>query len=598
MPDVDATGTSITEIAETTTFLENSEPYLGLSRMEFGEAITDPAFKAYLGPVQRTLAVRSFALRGVALHAPTMLLFSGGQKLAETRYQVPDDAYDTARIIDPIPIAGDAPVIIGFNMDWWGYYHWIVQCLPAIDWAMRQRGDTAARIALPKLQGWHVELLDLLGYGGVDRIEIDRDRCYALPRVIYSEFLNGSTAFGVSLSAARTFQHLRKRARVPPSPHDAIYVARTDSHRRPMRNEPALIRFLESEGVATVVPGALSVAEQISLFSSARIVIGAHGGGMTNIVFSPDDAAVYELLPSHYPNPCFNRLAQARGLDYWADMFPSDGQGHEHEQSWEVDLEVFKRRLAAIRESIHPRISATGRSPAAPTPASASGELFTFYVGSGHSRPIHKWHHYFDIYEHYLARFRHANPTVLELGVEQGGALEMWRAYFGPACRLFGIADKPNAKQLEDIATGIFVGDLCDREFLRAALREIGRPDVVINDGAHAASQQITAFEELYPSLADDGLYIVEDTHTSLWAGAFQDGPDGQNFLGFAYQRCAELMAWTGNLAHFDLLGTDWNVRLWNDAPEFCRTTKQISFFDSMIVFERGHRAVPRHEQR
>ena len=542
--------------------------------------------------------MRSFTLRDAVLHAPSMLLFSGDQKLPETRYQVPDDSYETARITDAVRIAGEAPVVIGFNMDWWGYYHWVVQCLPAIDWAMRQDANAGARLALPKLDGWHADLLDLLGYGAVDRIEIDRDRCYALPRAVYSEYLNGSTAFGVSRTALQTFQHLRKRARVQPSRHEAIYVARTDSPRRMMRNEAALMRFLESEGVAIVVPGSLSVTDQISLFSGARIVVGAHGGGLTNIVFCPDDAVVYELLQSGYLNPCFNRLAQAKGLDYWADSFATDGEGLVHLQSWEVDLELFKRRFAAIRESSRPSTLPAARDAATPAPVAATGELFAFYIGSGHSRPIHKWHHYFDIYEKHLSRFRHANPTVLELGVEQGGSLQMWRAYFGPACRLFGIDSDPGARRYEDTADDIFVGDQRDRNFVRAVLREVGRPDVVINDGAHMASQQIEAFEELYNALSEDGVYIVEDTQTSLWGGAFADREDRQNFLGFASERCAELMAWTGNLADFELLGTDWNVRLWNKASEFCRMTKQISFYDSMIVFERGRRSVPRHEAR
>jgi len=38
-------------------------------------------------------------------------------------------------------------------------------------------------------------------------------------------------------------------------------------------------------------------------------------------------------------------------------------------------------------------------------------------------------------------------------------------------------------------------------------------------------------------------------------------------------------------------------VLLTDRASEFCRTTKAITFYDSIVVFERGHREVPRHEQ-
>lgn len=263
-----------------------------------------------------------------------------------------------------------------------------MQSLPAIDAALCRDIYPGARLALPKLDGWHAELPDLLGYGELDRLEIDHDRCYGLPCVIYSEHLNGSTAPCVSRTAAQTFQRLRKRARIQPSPHEVIYVARSDTLRRQMRNEDQLIGLPENEGVTIVVPGRLSVTEQISMFSGAKIVIGAHGGGLTNIVFSPEDAIVYELLPSHFLNVCFNRLAQARGLNYWADQFPTNGAGSEHDRSWSVDLEVVKRRLSAMRLSVR-------------APKASSGELFRFFSSPGHA-PIDTWHHYFPVYERYL----------------------------------------------------------------------------------------------------------------------------------------------------------------------------------------------------
>ncbi len=293
---------------------------------------------------------------------------------------------------------------------------------------------------------------------------------------------------------------------------------------------------------------------------------------------------MYELLPSHFLNVCFNRLAQARGLDYWADQFASDGAGGPHQQSWSVDLDVVKRRLSAMRQ-------------AARVTSPSTGELFRFFTSPGHA-PIDTWHHYFPIYEQYLARFRGRKPTVLQLGVEQGGKLEMWRAYFGAGCRLFGVDTNAAAKRHEGVADRIFIGDQQNPAFLRDVIHATGRPDVVINDGAHTANQQITAFDELYPAMSDDGVYIVEDTHTSLWGGSLMDRADGKSFFIHACHRCAELMNVTGNVRNYPILATDLGAQVWSQAPAFCRMTKEISFHDSMIVFERARRPVPRHELR
>jgi cephalosporin hydroxylase len=224
-------------------------------------------------------------------------------------------------------------------------------------------------------------------------------------------------------------------------------------------------------------------------------------------------------------------------------------------------------------------------------------DLYSFFVQRRAKRPMHKWHHYFDVYERHFAPMRHRNPTILEIGVQDGGSLEMWRSYFGDAAHIYGMDANPAAKRHEDIATKIFIGDQGDRQFLQEVRRQIGTADIVIDDGGHRASQQIASFEVFYPMLSDTGIYLVEDTHTALWGGAFNDLPDGQTFLTFAAKCCAALMDWTGRPQNFQQLMTEQNVLLTDQSSEFCRTTKAISFYDSIVVFERGRRPVPRHER-
>ncbi len=224
-------------------------------------------------------------------------------------------------------------------------------------------------------------------------------------------------------------------------------------------------------------------------------------------------------------------------------------------------------------------------------------DLYSFFAQRRATRSMHKWHHYFEIYERHFARFRHTRPSVLEIGVQGGGSLEMWRAYFGADARIYGIDTSAAAKRHEDVATRVFIGDQGDRKFLGGVIAEVGMLDIVIDDGGHIASQQIASFEALYPTMSQTGVFLVEDTHTALWGGAFNDRKDGQTILSFAAARCANLMEWSGRRENFQQLMTERGALLTEQASEFCRTTKSISFYDSIIVFERGHRVAPRHEQ-
>ena len=44
---------------------------------------------------------------------------------------------------------------------------------------------------------------------------------------------------------------------------------------------------------------------------------GAHGAGLTNMVFAPDTASVVEFGLSPQIDRCFGFMAVALGLDYW-----------------------------------------------------------------------------------------------------------------------------------------------------------------------------------------------------------------------------------------------------------------------------------------
>jgi capsular polysaccharide biosynthesis protein len=76
-----------------------------------------------------------------------------------------------------------------------------------------------------------------------------------------------------------------------------------------------LTKAIETHGFEVLYPGELSLAEQIRRFSNAEVVIGAHGGGLTNIIFS-NHIHLIELFTPKYINPCYFAIAGAMGHSY------------------------------------------------------------------------------------------------------------------------------------------------------------------------------------------------------------------------------------------------------------------------------------------
>jgi hypothetical protein len=239
--------------------------------------------------------------------------------------------------------------------------------------------------------------------------------------------------------------------------------------------------------------------------------------------------------------------------------------------------------------------------PAAPAPQSdPAGTLYRAFLERGaRQRGVDKWHHYFDIYERHFAPFRGRDVTLIEIGVQRGGSLELWKSYFGAGSRILGVDLDPACAGHAPEGTRILTGDQADPAFLRQVLAESGPPDIVIDDGGHTMNQMITSFEALYPALRSPGVYLVEDTHTCFWGGRYADRADRRSFMDFAFSRCADLHQWTGRPAHFQRLGQPPEQRQGAiPVSEFCRRTAGISFYDSVVVFERRDRPEPWREVR
>ncbi|MFZ2651209.1 MAG: hypothetical protein WA210_13990 [Burkholderiaceae bacterium] len=77
-------------------------------------------------------------------------------------------------------------------------------------------------------------------------------------------------------------------------------------------------------------------------------------------------------------------------------------------------------------------------------------------------RLIHKWRHYFEIYDRHFARFRGRPVNIVEFGVSQGGSMLIWKHYFGPDVKVFGVDINPNCKQFEEPGVQIFIKGFID----------------------------------------------------------------------------------------------------------------------------------------
>lgn len=129
--------------------------------------------------------------------------------------------------------------------------------------------------------------------------------------------------------------------------------------------------------------------------------------------------------------------------------------------------------------------------------------LDMFHTHNG--RQIDKWEHYFPIYEKHFSKFRGTNVRLLEIGIDHGGSLQLWKRYFGRYAEIHGV-DINHAAMFEEPQITTHVLDQCD-----PAIAELGPFDIIIDDGSHDINHQMITFSNLWARCRS--VYLIEDCH-------------------------------------------------------------------------------------
>ena len=119
---------------------------------------------------------------------------------------------------------------------------------------------------------------------------------------------------------------------------------------------------------------------------------------------------------------------------------------------------------------------------------------------------------FLDIYEKYFKVLRDKELKILEIGVDKGDSLRLWREYFVNA-KICGLDIEKKDFSIHNVE--IFQGDQNDKNLLNKIAKNYGKFDIIIDDGSHVSKHIINSFNHLFDHLNQGGIYIVEDLQTS-----------------------------------------------------------------------------------
>ena len=203
-----------------------------------------------------------------------------------------------------------------------------------------------------------------------------------------------------------------------------------------------------------------------------------------------------------------------------------------------------------------------------------------------------KWSFYLDQYERLFNPLRDKAISLFEIGIQNGGSLEIWSKYF-PRAKVFvgcDIDKKCSKLTFQDPRINLVVGDANQQKIQKEVIQKGGPFDIVLDDGSHRSDDIIKSFVNYFPHLADSGVYVIEDLHCSYWEN-FEGGLFAPYSSMTFFKQLTDLLNyehWGVSKDYTEILkgfSVEYDLKLKQDILE---KIESIEFLNSMCVIRKS----------
>jgi glycosyltransferase involved in cell wall biosynthesis len=238
----------------------------------------------------------------------------------------------------------DKSCVIFYNGNLHNYYHWLAEGLLLLD-ILSQYLAPARKLCIPLPKSMdlnarfdHRDMLDALGFADIDIVEV-ADSLIRVQEAVWVES---------DLIEQMPGHHLKRfQKRIATKYADAcggrnkrLLIERKGPSRK-IQNFLEVQEFLAKHGFETVFLEGMSIRDQISLFQSADFVIGAHGAGLTNLLFCEPGTKVLEFMPTVEMRPFFWLISEGLELRHGV-QFCRIVDGDNFQATLNVDIAKLK----------------------------------------------------------------------------------------------------------------------------------------------------------------------------------------------------------------------------------------------------------------
>lgn len=239
------------------------------------------------------------------------------------------------------------------------YYHWLTECLGRYYLLEKSKFKPDFYI-LSHDSSFQKQYIELLGIDPDRILQTDLNVVIQADEIIVPSFINNweyvdfrgykscqkqwlPSWIGDIYREKITFDETKRKS-------NKIYISRYFANHRKVENENEIIELLKSKDFGIYHLENMSVKEQVELFSSASVVLGAHGAGFSNIYFCSQGTTICELFSQYYHDSSYRILSNVLELKYAYIVGTTDNIKNIHPQreNMYIDMEQLDTFLGTL----------------------------------------------------------------------------------------------------------------------------------------------------------------------------------------------------------------------------------------------------------
>ena len=169
-----------------------------------------------------------------------------------------------------------------------------------------------------------------------------------------------------------------------------------------------------------------------------------------------------------------------------------------------------------------------------------------------------KWSSYIDIYDKIFEKYITKEISIAEIGVQNGGSLEVYNEYFPNVKVIIGVDNNEKCRELNFSTDKInlIISDAANKSIVSELSDHSDQYDIIVDDGSHTSEDIIKSFSNLFTLIKNGGIYVIEDMHTSYFHSCNNGlyAPHSANTFFKLISDIINYQFWNNNLKPSDIL--------------------------------------------